>query len=223
LPSLKHRIVEALILLYVRATVKLDADEAVKIPAQGPLIVVCNHINFVEAPVLFAVTRPRPVAALAKVETWNNPIMALIFEVFNGIPIHRGEADMTALRACVAALKEGKILGVAPEGTRNKNGKMLIGKPGIAALGVMSNSPIMPAAFWGEENYWPNLKRLRRTTVHMRVGEPFRFKREAAGREARQPATDELMYRIARLLPPEYRGVYENLDLATTEYLDFDV
>ena len=111
----------------------VNTEQICKVPAHGPLILVCNHINFLDVPLVFCHLQPRPVTGFAKVETWNNPWMAALFNLWGGIPIRRGEADCVALRAGLEALKRGKILTITPEGTRSGDGCLLQGHPGVVS------------------------------------------------------------------------------------------
>ena len=79
--------------------------------------------------------------------------------------MRRGEADMKALKDAVKALEQGKILGIAPEGTRNKTGKLIRAMPGTVMVALRSGAPIIPVAHWGGENYLKNLKRFKRTEI----------------------------------------------------------
>jgi 1-acyl-sn-glycerol-3-phosphate acyltransferase len=103
------------------------------------------------------------------------------------------------------------IFGIAPEGTRNKNGRLLRAYPGAVLLAVRSGVPILPVAHWGGEVYLNNLKHLKRTDFYLRVGEVFRLKVDGVKMrgETRQQIADEMMYRVAELMPQEYRGAYE--------------
>ncbi len=60
------------------------------VPAQGPLMLVANHVNFLDAPVMYTHLQPRPLTAFVKAETWDNPVMGLLFNIWGGIPIRRG-------------------------------------------------------------------------------------------------------------------------------------
>ncbi len=80
---------------------------------------------------------------------------------------------MEALRAALDALERKTILGIAPEGTRNKTGQLLRAHGGIALLALKSGAPLLPIAHWGGEHFRANLKRLRRTDFFIRVGRPF--------------------------------------------------
>lgn len=202
---------------------RIDKKELEKVPLSGPLIVYANHTGSVEAPIMYTQLQPRPAVGIAKVESWNNWFLNWIFTLWDVIPIRRGEADMDAMRKSVQALEKNCILGISPEGTRNKTGALLRAKPGMVMLALHGNAPLQPVAHWGGENFLENLKRLRRTDFHIRVGPIFRLDAhgERVSKEIRQQMADEMMYQLAQLLPPEYRGEYADLENATQKYLQF--
>jgi len=192
----------------------IHGEELLKIPATGPLILASNHVNFLEAVIFFTYTPPRPITAIAKVETWDSPILGPLFSLWGAIPIKRGEADRAAYEASLKALKDNKILAILPEGTRSKDGRLQKGQPGIVLLAARSNAFIQPGVVYGQENFWPNFRRLRRTKIFIKIGETFKLKTEdmSFDRDTRQKMADEVMYRMAELIPEEYRGVYADLD-----------
>lgn len=205
----------------LRIMCRIDAPDLNKVPQQGPLIVISNHTGSIEAPIIYGELFPRKISAWAKIESWDNWFLNFIFNLWEIIPIRRGEADMTALKKALTAIKAGAVFGVAPEGTRNKTGKLIRAKPGVTVLAVMSGAPIIPVANWGGENFLSNLKRFKRTDFHMRAGEMFKIELngEKLTNENRQEIVDEMMYRLATLLPEEYRGEYSDLEKATGKYL----
>lgn len=194
-----------------------------QIPYHGPLILVVNHINFLDIPVLYTHLQPRPLTGLVKSETWNNPAMAYLFNLWGGIPVRRGEADMAAMHLALAALREGKIVAIAPEGTRSGHGRLQPGQPGLVTLALHSSAPLLPVVYYGNEAFRSNLTRLRRTDFHIKVGQPFYIHTagEKATRAVRQAITNEIMYQLAGLLPPAYRGCYSDMSAATQKYLQF--
>ena len=194
-----------------------------KVPHHGPLIVFTNHTGSIEVPLIFSQLQPRPLTGLAKIETWDNAFMGWLFTLWGAIPIRRGEADMKALNQSLTVLKQGAILGISPEGTRNKTGVLLRARPGIITLALHSNAPLIPIAHWGGENFRDNLKRLRRTDFHIRVGQIFTLDShgEMVTKVVRQQMVDEIMYQLAGLMPEEYRGAYRNLNAATTKFIHF--
>lgn len=221
--TLTHTVVTQGIKGLVRIMCRVDAAQLAKVPEEGPLIVVANHVNFVEAPIVYTHLCPRSMTTLAKAETWDSPGLRLLANLWGAIPIQRGEVDRTALRMALQALDEGKILILTPEGTRSGHGRLQQGMPGTVLLALRSGVPLMPLVFYGGEVIWSNLRRLRRTDFHIVVGEPFYLDADGVRvtRDVRQQMTDELMYQMAALLPPAYRGVYSDLAAATEAYLRF--
>jgi len=199
----------------------IDAPDLHKVPEKGPLALYSNHTGQIEVPLLYAHLQPRKVIGLAKVETWDNWFLHWVFNLWEAIPINRGEADMAAVRKSLEVLKNNDILIIAPEGTRNKTGVLIKAQPGIITLALRSGAPLLPIVHWGGENFLSNLKRLKRTDFHIRVGEPFNLNpgNERVTREVRQQMVDEMMYRSAAMLPEYYRGAYSNLENATSKYL----
>jgi 1-acyl-sn-glycerol-3-phosphate acyltransferase len=221
--TLTYRVVTGTIKILLRTLCKVDDSGLARVPAQGPLILVCNHVNFLDPPMLYTHLLPRPLAGFAKAETWDVPFLGQLARLWGAIPLHRGEADTTAVREALRALGAGCILGVAPEGTRSGDGVLQRGNPGIVLLALRSQAPLLPVVCFGGELFWKNLKRLRRTEFHIAVGQPFDLVpgQGRVTREVRQQMADEIMYQLAALLPPKYRGVYADLAEATEVYLRF--
>lgn len=200
---------------------RIDAPGLDKVPPKGPLIVYSNHTGQIEVPLMYAHLQPRQMTGLAKVETWDGWFLRWIFDLWGAIPIHRGEADMEAVRKSLDALNRGYILAIAPEGTRNKTGHLLRAHPGVVTLALRSGAPLLPVAHWGGEDFPQNVKRWKRTDFHVRVGETFRLTpgNQRVTREVRQQMVDEMMYRLAALLPEYYRGAYADLENATETHI----
>jgi 1-acyl-sn-glycerol-3-phosphate acyltransferase len=173
---------------------------------------VINHINFLEVPLLYIWFLPRKITALVKVETWDHPVFKHLAEMWGGIPVNRNIADTRAIRLGMEALRRKKILVIAPEGTRSRNGRLQQGRAGALIMAMKGPVPISPVAPWGGENFFRNLARMRKTRITIRSGEPFFVDQEDAReiRKNRQETADALMHRIADLLPQAYRGVYNN-------------
>lgn len=214
-------LINSAIRLYTNLTCRIDAPDLKDFPQHGPLIAIANHTGQIEAPLLFAHLQPRNITGWAKAEIWENWFLRWVFTTWGMIPLHRGEADMTALKLALKALAEGRIFGLAPEGTRNKTGKLIRAMPGTVIVALHSGAPILPIAHWGGESYLANLKRFKRTDFHIRLGKPFKLNVTGVKvtSEIRQEIVDEMMYEIAKLLPEEYRGEYWDLSKATRRWL----
>lgn len=216
-------VVNTTIRFLLHILLKLDASELKKIPDRGPLIAAANHVNFLDAPVLITHLQPRPTTGLVKKETWDTPLMAFLFNVWGGIPIDRSVADFTAFKAAKAALAEGKILAVAPEGTRSEDGRLSRGKPGIAILASQCDVPIYPIAYYGHEVFKDKFKRLKRTPMKIRVGRPFRvkFEGQVKNKQFMQDVTDVIMLEVVKLMPKEYHGVYEEITVDKGQLIEY--
>ena len=125
-------------------------------------------------------------------------------------------AHLAECEACsreMARLEQGQIVIIAPEGTRNKTGRLLRAKAGVVPLALKSGAPLRPLVYYGHEGFNDNVRRLKRSEIHIVVGEPFRL--DAHGvqvtKEVRQAMADEIMLKLAALLPPANRGVYADL------------
>jgi 1-acyl-sn-glycerol-3-phosphate acyltransferase len=221
--TLTYWVVTSTIKGLIRLLCRVDDAQLAQVPDRGPLILVANHVNFLEVPLLYTYLQPRPMAGFAKAETWDHPLLRLLADLWEAIPLHRGEADMAALRQALKALEAGHILGMAPEGTRSGHGRLQRGHTGVVLLALRSGAPLLPMVYYGGELFWRNLNRLRRTDFHIVVGQPFYL--DAGGvkvtRQVRQQMTDEIMYQMAALLPQVYRGFYSDLAAATEAYLRF--
>lgn len=198
----------------------LEVEGLENLPEEGPLITVQNHMIFVDT-VIGAAFIKRQVVGMSKVENYRYAPLAILFRLYGTLPVRRGEVDRTALRTALRVLEEGKVLMVAPEGTRSKTNTLQKGKDGLSYVAVKAGAPIVPIAIWGQEKFWDQLRRLRRTKVKMVMGKPFIFEpgEGKLTREQLSQMTHEMMYRLAALLPPEYRGYYSDLSAATEEYV----
>ena len=203
---------------------RVDAAALAKVPRGGPLIIVTNHVHIPEIPTLYVRLLPRKVIGMAQAEkVLDKNLWGAILRWIDTIPVWRGEADLNALRMGIRILSEGKIILLDPEGTRSHDGRLQKGQPGAILMALHSGAAMLPVVHYGSENYQANLKRLRRTDIHYLVGTPFRL--DAGGERVtsatRQQMIDEVMFQMAGLLPPRYRGVYADFSLASHNYLVF--
>jgi 1-acyl-sn-glycerol-3-phosphate acyltransferase len=221
--SLAYTVVTESIKSLTRIICNVDDRQLVNVPDHGPLIIVSNHINFMDIPLVYTHLQPRNITGFVKVETWDNPAMGLLFNLWGAIPIQRGEADTNAIRSGLEALKQGKILAIAPEGTRSGHGRLGRGHPGIVILAYHSRVPILPLVYYGGERLRDNLNRLKRTDFFIRVGKTFmlQFPEGKLDRTVRNNMVEEIMFQIAQLLPEEYRGYYSDLSRSSTNYISF--
>jgi len=215
-----RRFLNVILRILLKLLVKVEITGMENVPKQGPLILMINHINFLD-PLLPLGLMPRQTTAFAKIETLSYPLLGPLIRLYGVVPVRRGEVDRRALRQALATLARGEALVVAPEGTRSHHGRLQPARDGIAYIALRAGATVLPVAMWGQERFFANLKRLRRTRVHVRIGQPFRFAHGGgkASRDELRAMTREAMYQLAALLPPEYRGVYSDLERASTRFL----
>ena len=185
------------------------------IPKSGPVLLISNHLHNFDPILLYAIVTRAP-RFMAKKELFEVPVISRLSRFFDAFPVDRGSADRAALRQAEQHLANGKIVGIFPEGTRSRDAMMQEAYPGAAMIAVRSGAPIMPVAIFGTErmSFFNGKKGLgqiwRRPRVVVRIGRPFRLPEPQPGQ--RRPSlpivTKLMMTEVARLLPPEYRGVY---------------
>jgi len=177
------------------------------VPATGPIIVVANHFSFVDPPLL-AASFPRPISYLGKVELWGSAAGRAFARAIGIIPLHRGQPDRAALRASLAVLERGGVVGVFPEGSRGRELPRIL-KPGLAGtalLARLSGAPLVPVGIVGTDVVERpcDLMRaaLRRPPIRVRIGEPFHL--PARSLRDLDADTGLIMAAIAALLPARY-------------------
>lgn len=199
----------------VRFVFKLFTDWEVvgleNVPPDGPFISVSNHTHWLDPPLIMC-SLPRRVCPLVADKWRRRPVIGQLAASAGAIFIRRGEVDRRALRQAMEAIEQGKVLGIAPEGTRSKTGAMQEGRAGAAYIACLTGMPLLPVGVIGVEKALGELRRLRRPQVKVVIGRPFTLPPlpgKAGGRSQRlREYTTQIMYRIAELLPEEYRGVY---------------
>lgn len=200
-----------------RAGLKAIADVSLSgyehVPRTGAAIIVMNHLGRLDAMLGVGLSQRDDIILMIADKYRADPFWSRIGNSLDAIWLNREEADFQALREVLRRLKEGGILGVAPEGTRSKSESLAPGKPGAAFLAARSGAPLIPVGVWGTEDrvVSQRLRSMQRLDIHIRIGEPFLLPPLPRG-DDRDPflaeSTDEIMCHIAALLPPAYRGVY---------------
>jgi 1-acyl-sn-glycerol-3-phosphate acyltransferase len=184
------------------------------VPQTGAFIIATNHLGMIDSLLLFY-SLDRWDVFIPVAEKWEqNPFLRWLGKYLNFIFIDRFNPDLKAMRKMIALMERGDILVIAPEGTRSRVGSMIEGKPGVSYLAAKLQRSIVPIGLAGTEDkaVFGNLPRFRRSTIVINAGKPFSLPPFAAkDRDAAlRQDTDEIMCRIAALIPEKYRGVYAN-------------
>jgi 1-acyl-sn-glycerol-3-phosphate acyltransferase len=176
----------------VRLSFRYRVIGAEKIPRTGGLVIAANHISNLDPPIL-GISVPRPVSYMAKKELFAMPVLKQLLPHLEAFPVDRAAGGTAALRASLRMLKEGRCVGIFPEGGRNVRGTNEE-KAGAAFLAAASGAPLVPAAIIGTRTLRP----FGRVTVVF--GEPLHLarNRKSDGDDLEKGAT-EIMQRIRAL------------------------
>lgn len=197
------------ILINIIAQVEIEGLEHV--PQAGGYVMATNHLGRLDVALLFYALEGNFILPVAE-KYEHHWLFGPVGDAMGAIWLDRFNADVRSVREILARMKAGGILVIAPEGTRSKSESMAAGKPGGAYLAMKAGLPILPVALAGTEDrlVLERLKRFRKSRIKVVVGPPFTLP-PIKGRDreaALQEYTDEIMCRIAALLPEKYRGVY---------------
>ncbi len=188
------------------------------VPETGPCILASNHLSFLDS-IFMPLLVPRRVTFLAKSDYFTERglkgrLKKMFFTGVGQVPIDRsgGRASEAALETGVGILREGKLLGIYPEGTRSPDGRLYRGKIGVARMALEAGVPVIPVGMIGTFEVQPQGKVLPRVKrVGVRFGEPLDFSRYAGLQDDRfvlRSMTDEIMYELMLLSDQEYVDVY---------------
>jgi 1-acyl-sn-glycerol-3-phosphate acyltransferase len=165
---------------------------AEKIPRDGGLIIAANHISNFDPPIL-GVALPRPVSYMAKKELFAIPVLKTVIANLNAFSVDREAGGTAALRAALRMLKEGRCVGIFPEGGRNVTGTN-DEKAGAAFLAAASGAPVVPAAIVGTRRLRPF------GSVTVVFGDPVHVVRNRQSKEDDlEKGAAEIMQRIRTL------------------------
>jgi 1-acyl-sn-glycerol-3-phosphate acyltransferase len=227
---LGYWVTKAILTPVLRLFFRVRTEGSEHVPRRGAAILASNHVSFCDS-FFLPLMLPRRLTYLAKAEYFEDWKVAWFFRAVGQIPIRRGPGAnwRRSLETAVDVLGEGKLLGIYPEGTRSKDGRLHRGHTGVARVALRAGVPVIPVGLIGTREVQPVGARLlrpfRRITV--RIGPPLDFSAYAGREDERivlRQVTDEVMEAIRHLSGQEYAGRYHPttaehtvVDLATLE------
>lgn len=208
-----HRIFRFFVRLLLNLLGRVELTGFDKVPATGGYIIASNHIGRIDAAIAYYIL-DRPDVIMVVAEKYQKyGFYRWLVKMTNGMFIDRHNADIRAIRETLRRIQQGGVFAITPEGTRSKTGNLQEAKPGAVYLAWKSGVPVLPVALTGTEDavVVDRLKHFKRLRIKAVAGEFFSLPTEVKGKDRdaiMQQYTDEVMCRIAVLLPEDRRGVY---------------
>ncbi len=150
----------------LRILFKIEVIDSDNLPYEGGCIICPNHKSNIDPP-LVACFLKRKVHYMAKEELFKNKFFAIILRALGTFPVKRGTSDITSIKTSMRLLREGKVLGIFPEGTRSKNDDLGNAEPGAAMLAIKMNVPVVPIAILGNYKLF--------SKIIIKIGKPCYF------------------------------------------------
>lgn len=172
---------------------KITLKGTENIPENGGVVLCSNHINWLD-PILIGICVKRKIYFMAKAELFSNKFFAFIMKSINAFPVKRGTADISAIKKSFNIIKNGEILGIFPEGTRSKTGKLLPAEPGASVIALKTNAPVIPVRVQGSYLIGGNLR--------LTIGKPISFEEYRGKRLSSQQINNisqQIMKEISKL------------------------
>lgn len=160
-------------------------------PKEGGVLLCSNHIDNLDPPVV-GITAKRPVHFMAKEELFSVPVLGKIVPHLNAFPVKRGMSDREALRKGLNILKEDKVLGLFPEGTRSKSGELGTGLAGAGFFALRTDAQVVPCAIIGPYKPFSKLKVV--------YGKPIPMEEVRAAKASAEETTEIIMGAIKALI-----------------------
>jgi 1-acyl-sn-glycerol-3-phosphate acyltransferase len=198
----------------LRGVYRPRAKGVENIPETGGAILAANHLSFVDS-LFMPLMCPRDVVFLGKADYFDSWRTAWFFKAVNVIPVRRegGSAGEAAILAGIRALREGRVAGIYPEGTRSPDGRLYRGKTGVARMALEAQVPVIPVGIFGTPEIMPLDAKVPRLKGQPTVeyGKPLSFERfydRPTDRFVLRSVTDEIMYEIMMITGQEYVDEY---------------
>lgn len=168
----------------------------------GGALIVSNHASFIDPPAV-GIAFDEEIYYLARKSLMNNPVAKAVYKAWNSVPVDQDRPDMASLKTVIRLLKEGQKVLIFPEGSRNLDGKLLPGEPGVGLIVSKAGVPVIPVRLFGTREALARGTSLPSPSdVTLVVGEPWHYDPASyteTGKELYKKISDDLMAQIAAL------------------------
>ena len=164
-----------------------------RVSSNGPLVVAANHRSYLD-PLLLGAWFPRTIHFMAKRELFRIAGLSWLIEQWHAFPVDRDRADLGSIRRALHILKDGGVVGIFPEGTRNVDGEAKA-RGGAVLLAATARCPLVPVALVNTQNA---VRRLRASKVEVRIGEPMAL--QGSGRKPTKAEVEQWTAALTRAI-----------------------
>ena len=190
-----YRFVQFIFSILFRIVYRLKVIGRENIPKTGPVVIACNHVSLLDPPMV-GTASSRPVHFMAKSELFV-PILGPLYKSLGAFPVHRGAGDAHAIRTALTILKHREVLGIFPEGTRSKDGRLGKAQPGALAIALKGRAAVVATCILGSDlkrrsSFWPKV-----TVV---FGKPMDLEDEKGTKLEVEELSEKLMEEIQALM-----------------------
>ena len=175
-------------------TTRLRSYGTERIPQSGGLVIAINHFHWIDIPCIGWVSK-RNIYFLAKVEAHRVPGLGPLIRSFGTLAVRRGESDRDAVRRMREVVRDGNVLGVFVEGTRQRSGVPGHVQPGAAMAALQGDVPVICAAIHGSQDWRP----INFAPVSIAWSEPMRFDGLPRGAKGYREASEQIEAELYRL------------------------
>jgi len=210
---MSYRLARFIIRLILKLVARLELYGYENIATlDGAALAVSNHLGRLDVALVYYYLDRQDILVLVAEKYQKVAWIRWFVKALGAVFVDRFNADLNTMRIALNHLKQGKILVLAPEGTRSPTGALIKARTGASYLAARAGVWVVPIALYGSEDkaVVKALRHFRRAHITARVGKPFKFPplQGSNREETLQAYTDEMMCQIAALLPVQYRGFY---------------
>ena len=176
------------------------------IPKSGGVLMITNHQSYLDPPMIGICCR-RDIYYLARDTLFNHKVVGWFITKLNTVPVDRERGDISAIKAIIRLLQEGRRVIIFPEGTRSIDGRLQPARAGLGMVIAKTMAPVVPIRVFGSHEALPKNGGLKFRPITVVIGKPIHFTMvdlEGSGRETYKQLSERVMAEITKLeLPPE--------------------
>ena len=189
-----YKFAKTLLTVLLKVFYRMEVKGGEHLPPEGPVVCVANHASLID-PIVVGCSLKRQVSFLAKEELFRIPVLNWIIRALGAIPVKRGRGDRGAIRSALEVLKNRKVLGLFPEGTRYRDNTLHPLRPGAAMLALQTGACILPMLISGTYR----MRFLSFPKIKVAIGPPFTLSAGGERKERIRAGTQEIYAHLAAL------------------------